>query len=303
MLDVATEIVIGVVLASVVLLVFVYLLHQLRNRKRDARLQMQTTMPVADQAFNQIRIARAGADHLARDGYEVAGVRSVLDRAETLAQQGSSGEALRLADSAKERMVEIRRDPRGRTGLVGAVPPSPGLGLGAPVAPAGPAPTLGLGGTGGAEAVPAEPDRPKLPTHQVEARFALQLLRKDLEHASPRNGKAAVRREASSLADEAEAAYGRKEYTEAWKLALRGRRRLGGDVESVGVRPGAGLVPPSEPAGGGVPCPKCQHANAPNDRFCRGCGAAIAVGKCDRCGRVNEPTDQFCGTCGSPLAQ
>jgi Double zinc ribbon len=315
MLDSSTELVIGIVLVGVVVLVFVYLLNQLHNRKSDARLKMETTMPVEDQAFNQIRIARAGADRMARDGFDVDSVRASLDGAEATIRSGNPREALRVAKNASEKMMEIRS--RGPSG--GAVAPNPSAQPSvAPLTfagPTGPSASFAsaLSGSpdpsgGEAEAVPA---RPKLPAHQVEARFALQMLASDLDRTPPKNGKAAARKEAVQLQGQAQDAYDRKEYTEAWKLALRGRRRLGGEIESVAPRPllSAPSGPtPVEAASGelttpsSTPCPKCGKSNGPEDRFCRACGTTLAAPKCARCGRANDPTDQFCGTCGSPLA-
>ncbi len=51
-----------------------------------------------------------------------------------------------------------------------------------------------------------------------------------------------------------------------------------------------------------VVCAKCGGENAPGDRFCGACGAALAL-TCDSCGVSNSPESRFCRACGSALAQ
>ena len=47
-------------------------------------------------------------------------------------------------------------------------------------------------------------------------------------------------------------------------------------------------------------CPKCEHANDLEARFCHECGAAITK-TCVSCGRVNEGDAKFCNGCGSRM--
>ena len=47
-------------------------------------------------------------------------------------------------------------------------------------------------------------------------------------------------------------------------------------------------------------CPQCGADNLPERRFCRECGAALAV-RCSRCAAENQPGDKFCGQCGRRL--
>ena len=47
-------------------------------------------------------------------------------------------------------------------------------------------------------------------------------------------------------------------------------------------------------------CAQCGQENAPGQRFCGGCGAALAR-ICHSCGQANAPEFRFCGSCGSPL--
>ena len=47
-------------------------------------------------------------------------------------------------------------------------------------------------------------------------------------------------------------------------------------------------------------CSSCGTANEPGRKFCRECGAALALG-CPSCGAPNAAEDKFCGDCGAQL--
>src|SRR5262245_982336 len=49
-------------------------------------------------------------------------------------------------------------------------------------------------------------------------------------------------------------------------------------------------------------CLRCQHENAPGQKFCGECGARLAA-VCGSCGASNPPAQKFCGECGALLAQ
>jgi len=48
-------------------------------------------------------------------------------------------------------------------------------------------------------------------------------------------------------------------------------------------------------------CPRCEHENREDARFCRGCGTALPMA-CPRCAAPSEPDSAFCDRCGAPLA-
>ena len=48
-------------------------------------------------------------------------------------------------------------------------------------------------------------------------------------------------------------------------------------------------------------CANCATDNAPGNKFCTGCGTALAS-LCRQCGRAVPPTARFCGACGTPQA-
>ncbi len=47
-------------------------------------------------------------------------------------------------------------------------------------------------------------------------------------------------------------------------------------------------------------CPRCQHENPTDQKFCGNCGARL-VAPCVACGAPNPPSQKFCGDCGAPL--
>lgn len=48
-------------------------------------------------------------------------------------------------------------------------------------------------------------------------------------------------------------------------------------------------------------CANCATENALGNKFCTGCGTALAS-RCGQCGRALPPTARFCGACGTPQA-
>jgi hypothetical protein len=105
----------------------------------------------------------------------------------------------------------------------------------------------------------------------------------------------------------ARSAFAVGQYTEALRFALRGRRGLGGNVETVApglgsgaIRPGALPLDPAlaaERAASAARCPSCGYPTTPDDVFCRGCGAPRTPTVCPKCGTPRTPTDTFCGRC------
>jgi hypothetical protein len=47
-------------------------------------------------------------------------------------------------------------------------------------------------------------------------------------------------------------------------------------------------------------CPKCQAENSQERKFCRTCGAKLAL-SCAQCDFESLPEDSFCAGCGHPL--
>ncbi len=49
-------------------------------------------------------------------------------------------------------------------------------------------------------------------------------------------------------------------------------------------------------------CPRCQHENPPQAKFCPECGARLAL-TCAKCHAELPPSPKFCPECGEPVAQ
>ena len=102
----------------------------------------------------------------------------------------------------------------------------------------------------------------------------------------------------------AQTAYDAGQYTEAFRFALKGRRGLGGNVETVAPGPATrGLTSPvgpldpaqaAESAASAARCPSCGYPTTPEDVFCRGCGAPRTSSACPRCG---TSTSTVCTRC------
>ena len=48
-------------------------------------------------------------------------------------------------------------------------------------------------------------------------------------------------------------------------------------------------------------CPRCQHENPPQSKFCFECGASLAL-RCGGCGTELPAGVKFCNQCGQPVA-
>ncbi|MCI4334722.1 MAG: zinc ribbon domain-containing protein [Thermoplasmata archaeon] len=287
-------------LAAVLLSISVYVFYQFNLRRRNRILAGEVKVPPEDRAFNQIRITRAAASHLANQGHDVSGVNATLDGAESRYARRDHAGALRLAEEAREQLRAAKDRPRSR-------PPPPR------------SPSALRSEDGGASPEPAEvsSDRmdgprpatttPKLPKGMVEARFTLSLLDQDIESArrertvDPRLG------EVEHLRKEAGRAFDEQRYSDAWTTALRARRRLGSSVEAISGSSAASPTPDeadteeADPETPGASCAQCGRALRGGERFCRGCGASIAAHRCPRCGAQMEAADAYCHACGAPV--
>jgi hypothetical protein len=320
---------IGLIVISVLLVTFLLYTRQvLRRRSQQLRLELDERPSAKDdRAFNQIRLSAAEADVLERSGVEVAHARELLQEAQRSYDRRDFDSAERRARSAHESLVALRgkaprrlpslRSPSGASPAVGASPSSP-------VGPrfeeaSAPTPTSGPGLRGVAtSAVPTESSPTgsgRLPKNRAEAHFQMTLLVEEIARARTTPGSEGLARDADQIRAEAQAAYGRADFTEALRLALRGRRRVGGRLET--LPPSRSTQPESAGPAGGAPagpsgeeaaaattahCPRCGKGIRASDKFCRGCGASLKASQCPRCGQPLQPDDVFCAGCGAPAA-
>jgi hypothetical protein len=162
-------------------------------------------------------------------------------------------------------------------------------------------------GPDGYEGAGAAPETPisRPPKNRMEAHFQMTLLVEEV--ARPASSDATGRDEAIRLREAAQGAYAATDYTEALRLALKGRRALGARLETL---PPGRSPPPTPPAAAapmassvaGRTCPQCGRPVRPDDRFCRGCGASNVPSKCPRCQAEVAGADTFCGRCGAPIS-
>jgi hypothetical protein len=293
-----TLIAVSVVLIIVVLAIFLVTLRRLRAR-RDAILNELGSKPalVQDRAFNRLAMARREADVLARTGTDTSRAQELIAQSQGAFDTHDFPRSYELAQSAHEALVNAH----GRVGVPSsAVPRSPGV-IARP--PAAEAPT---------SAGPAPPPPAPLPRNRAESQFQLRLLDQEVATARADRPKQAATVDAVNLQGQSQAAFDRADYTEAFRLALRARRTLGGKVEAlapplrvpVAVRTGIGSAAPEDPASAADRvaaanrCSSCGYPAMPEDTFCRGCGTPRTASVCASCGGPRAPGDTFCGRCG-----
>lgn len=298
---------VGAIVATLVILVVFYMLRNLRSHRVKV-LASGAEHPefASDRAYNRLALARREADLLAAQGGDVARARDLIALAESSLRSREFDRAYELAQSAHETLVTARRR-QASAGVLGS--PSRGPAPVAPLAAAAPileAPS-GPKGEGGV----APPVPPAVPKNRAEAQFQLRLFEEDLVTAKGKDGGAQPSAEARELYVQAQAAFSRGDYGEAFRLALRGRRRVGATVEALAPSP-VSPVPPGQPSPSPTDvaaaaervaladrCPSCGHPISPDDSFCRGCGTARTPTACPKCGASRKAGDAFCGKCGT----
>ncbi len=284
---------IGVV--GLVLVVFVaqFVLRTLRARRLAAsRASGGSASPAKDRAYNRLALARREADLLQAQGGDVARARELIALSSRSLESREFDRSFELAQAAHETLVKARRLPSR---------PSGSSVEGASSAPA-PAPADAAVAMAG----PAGTATPAVPKNRVEAQFQLRLFEQELAGMKAETAEVT---DARQLYVQAHAAFSRGDYAEAFRLSLRGRRRVGGHVESLaapgtatsgvaGVRAAADPAQLAEQVAAANRCPSCGHPTVAGDAFCRGCGAAFGSSSCPSCGAPRLGTDTFCGKCG-----
>jgi len=302
-------IVLVVILCAVMAGVGLLLLQGLRRRRDQLRGELSgKPEAIGDRAFNRIAMARREADLLASQGAEVPRARELIGEAQAAFDGRQFDRAYEIAQSAHETLVAARQRPPSASRPI--APAASGETREAPPAP------------GSATAPPeaAAPPAPKLPAHRAESQFQLRLLEEDLARAQSDRANDGRTLRAKALSVQAQQAFDRSDYAEAFRLALKGRREAGGAVETL-------APPPTRPKGAGGPgpaagapegasdaalaaaavasadrCPDCGHPMTAGDAFCRGCGTPRKGATCAQCGAERTPADTFCGRCGASFA-
>ncbi|MGD0250116.1 MAG: zinc ribbon domain-containing protein [Thermoplasmata archaeon] len=297
-----------VVLGVVVVAVLLFMMRRLRQRRAQL-LHDLTDRPdlIQDRAFNRLGMARREAELLSRQGADVGRARELIAQSQAAFDNRNYEKAYQSAQMAHESLVDARRKTTQFGPLPGGAPPRPAAGT--PAAAPGPTPTP--------RATPAATPTPSaMPRNRAESQFQLHLLNQELETARQAQPRAAATIEANDLKTRGQAAFDRADFTEAFRLALKGRRALGGAVEALPPTPathsegaplpngGAGTASldaaqTAERVAGGEHCPECGYPALAGDAFCRGCGTPRVPSTCLQCGAPRTPADTFCGRCGA----
>ncbi len=298
-----------VVLAAILAGVFLYLQRRLRQR-RSTLLSELNDRPVLnqDRAFNRIAMARREAGILVGQGVDVHRAQELIAEAQGAFDTRQYDRAYQVAQSAHEALVNARQQGARTTG---APLSSVGSGAALPSKTGGAAPPAAAVSASAS----ATPDRPAIPKNRAESQFQLRLLGEELETLPTDRAREAEATEATELKNQASAAFDQGDYTTAFRLALRGRRTLGGSLETLPppgsatagnsrrtANGGATVSDPTraaEAAAGGERCPDCGYPTLSGDAFCRGCGRPRVPLTCPACGAPRGAEEPFCGRCGT----
>ncbi|MGP8078596.1 MAG: zinc ribbon domain-containing protein [Thermoplasmata archaeon] len=312
MIGLTSTVIFGIVLVVIVCVVLIgvglLLLQRLRQRRDQLRGELShRPEAIGDRAFNRIAMARREANLLAAQGVPVPRARELVGEAQASFDAREFDRAYALAQSAHETLVAARQRP--------STPSAADLGPATDHRPETRSP--------GPSVSPADvgvPPAPKIPPHRAEAQFQLRLLKEELPGVGGGRANDGRRLRAQALSTQAQQAFDRSDYAEAFRLALKGRREAGASVETLAPPPSpigpAGTVAEGDPSAGAPSdpiqaatelasadrCPSCGHPTRPQDAFCRGCGVPRAGPKCPQCGAERLPSDAFCAKCGQPFA-
>lgn len=297
-------IVLGVIVAGLLL----FLLKRLRERKAKILGDLSDRPQLnQDRAFNRLAMARREVEILAKQGVDVQRAQELVAESQAQFDLRHYERAYQTAQSAHEALVNVRQQGSLTSGvpLTAKSEPSPSpfahAAVGVPPAPsAAPLPT---------------PAAPAIAKNRAESQFQIHLLQEELAKLPNRRVQSAAAVEATGLRKQASAAFDHENYTEAFRLALHGRRALGAAVESLplsGSPPSGGTraVPngnapttdatrTAEAVAGGERCPDCGYPALSGDAFCRGCGRPRSVATCPSCGAPRAADEPFCGRCGA----
>ena len=307
-----TVVVFVVFLAIVVAALLLYLLRRLKDRKTKLLNELDQRPGLSrDRAFNRLAMARREAQMLSDQGVDVARAQELIAEGQGAFDTRRFDRAYEAAQSAHEALVTARQRGSRTTGT--------------PLPSTTPSPSPGRAATGPTPAIaPSEvtapvaselPPRPTIAKNQAESQFQIRLLSEEIDSLPARRAKDPSVVQASEFRRQASEATAKGDYTEAFRLALRGRRALGSTLETLpltgggtgsgSAEPGNGggakgdLAEAAETVAGGERCPECGYPSLAGDAFCRGCGRPKATLTCSTCGAPRGASEPFCGQCGS----
>jgi len=306
-----TIVVFVVFLAVVVIALLLYLMRRFKERRAKLLDELDRGhASTQDRAFNRLAMARREARMLSDQGVDVTRAEELISEGQGAFDTQHFDEAYRTAQSAHEALVNARlRGSRTTSAPLASMASSSSSGH----PPAAPSPAGGPP----AAAPPASelPLRPTIAKNQAESQFQLRLLTEEIDTLPARRMKDPNVVQASELRRQASEASAKGDFTEAFRLALRGRRALGSTLETLPLGPGGagtGSAAPGNGGGmkgdladaaatvaGGERCPECGYPSLAGDAFCRGCGRPKAAMTCPTCGAPRGADEPFCGQCGN----
>lgn len=300
--DWVIPLVLVVILVTFGLGVLLYLRRRLKERREKLLGELRDRPElIRDRAFNRLAMARREADLLGQQGVDVSRPRALISESQGAFDNRGYDRAYELAQQAHEALVHARQDrvplASAPTAASPSTAPSPSGVPPAPVSTAPPSPA------------------PSIPKNRAESQFQMRLLDTELDAARNDPARSAACSEASRFRADAGTAFDRGDFTDAFRLALKGRRAIGAPVESLPATPGAAgpasganraPVDPArsaEETASAERCPSCGYPLLAGDAFCRGCGEPRSDPMtCPQCGAARQSSDGFCGRCGTSFA-
>jgi hypothetical protein len=305
-------IVLVVILVIVVAGLLLYLLRRLKNRRAKLISELENRPElIQDRAFNRLAMARREARVMSDRGVDIQRAQELIAEGQAAFDLRHYERAYEVAQTAHESLVNAlvkgarstgtplpsgEPVPRSKPAASGAAPAVAPLSASAP--PAGEAPV-----------------RRTIPKYRAESQFQIRLLTEEIAGLPTRRKKEANAVQAADLMRQASAAFDREDYSEAFRMALKGRRALGGTVESLpatglgtgqpasgagnGAAPAADPAQAAEKVAAGERCPECGYPALAGDAFCRGCGRPRGALTCPSCGAPRGEQEPFCGRCGA----
>ena len=337
--------IIGITLAIITVALFsIWVLRvlSLRRKRFLKELEAGTSESGEDAAHNQILTTRAVLKRLESQGEDVTAAKAILKQAQGKLEAGRYAQALQLAREARNSMapratsapvtsrVRVPASPRKvekeellyrdiAEGSRGGAKPAAGSPAGASME------ETDIPESDGSGNPPSIPElRKGVPKNQLESRFEINVLEESLE----KTGEGSFA-EARKLLTLAQRSFDRGDYSDALRLAMRGRKIVGtGTEETISLSPATVVeTPPDAPlpsaARSSAPpvvkdvvpepgtgearpvlmrCSRCGRENPVTNKFCRGCGKPLAEPLCPRCQKPVSPDDAFCGVCGAPIS-
>jgi hypothetical protein len=295
-----------VVLSVLVAGLLLYLIRRLRQRRAKILGDLDRPELNQDRAFNRIAMARREATILAGQGADVHRAQALIAEAQGAFDTRQYDQAYRVAQSAHEALVNARQQG---AMVAGGPLPSESSGVGTAAG------AVTLPATAGPAGTSPSPAPPAIPKNRAESQFQMRLLGDELSALQGARSRDPAVAGAKALQRQAQAAFDKGDYTESFRLALRGRRTLGGTVESLPAVPSASAGFAGTPPNGSAPvsdvtrtaesvagserCPDCGYPAIPGDAFCRGCGRPRTPPTCASCGAPRVGGEAFCGRCGA----